>query len=71
VRFAPVSSAAKTPGFPLVSACAALWKPASFKSWIISAHPSFVPRFSAAIEGTRIQSSRRLTDSSWRRPISA
>src|SRR5712664_1648380 len=38
---------------------------------MVSSQPSFMPRFSAAMEGWRIQSWRRLTDSSWRFSISA
>src|ERR1700732_10570 len=38
---------------------------------MVSSQPSFMPRFSAAMEGWRIQVCRRLRDSSWRLSISA
>src|SRR5437773_10992784 len=38
---------------------------------IIMSQPSFMPRFSAAMDGWRIQACNRLTDSSWGFSISA
>ena len=45
--------------------------PRRCSSRIISSQPSAMPRFSAAIDGWRIQSCRRATASSWRLAISA
>ncbi len=63
MRGAPASSVAKMPGCPSVGTFATLWKPASLKSRMVSSQPSFMPRFSAAIEGWRIPSCRRWTAS--------
>src|SRR5579862_2419379 len=68
---APASRVAKTPGWPSVGIFSTRWKPASRRKSIISAQPSFMPRFSAAMEGCLIQVCRRRTDSSWRFSISA
>jgi len=32
---------------------------------MVKSHPSFMPRFRAAMDGWRIQSCKRFTDSSW------
>ena len=61
MRRAPASSVAKTPGWPLVAMRSACWNPASSASRAISAQPSSMPRFSAAIDGWWIHS-RSLCD---------
>src|SRR5437588_2653643 len=61
---APASSVANTPGCPLDGTFATCWNPASRSIFISSSQPSFMPRFSAAIEGCRIQVCSRCTFSS-------
>jgi len=56
---------------PSVCTISTFWKPASRASLAMYSAPSFELRFSAAIDGSAIQSCRRLSDSSWRLPISA
>ena len=51
VRGAPASSVAKMPGWPSVGTFVAPWKPASRNIRMVSSQPSFMPRFSAAMEG--------------------
>ena len=71
MRGAPASSVAKIPGWPSVEILVTAPKPASRSMFMVSSQPSFMPRFSAAMEGWRIQVCRRLTLSSWRLVISA
>ena len=68
---APASNVAKMPGCPSLGIFVTCWKPASRSMRIVSSQPSFIPRFSAAIDGWRIHSCSRCTDSSWRRSICA
>ena len=70
VRGAPASSVAKMPGWPSVGTLLT-WNPASRSMLMVSSQPSFMPRFSAAMEGWRIQVCSRFTVSSWRLVISA
>jgi hypothetical protein len=70
VRRAPASRVAKMPGWPSVARRSTCWNPASESSRMVSLQPSSTPRFSAAIDGCRIHSCSRATDSSWRRSIS-
>src|SRR5690242_11747837 len=56
VRRAPASSVAKTAGCPPVGIFVTCENPASRTSRIMCSQPSFMPRFSAAIDGWRIQS---------------
>jgi hypothetical protein len=60
VRFAPLSIVANTPGWPSVGTIVALWKPASRARFAMYCAPSFMLRFSAAMEGSAIQSCSRL-----------
>ena len=70
MRGAPASSVANMPGWPSVGIFVTWPKPASRSMFMASSQPSSMPRFSAAIDGWRIQCCRRFTDSSWRFSIS-
>ena len=64
VLAAPASSVANTPGLPSVSTISTFWNPASRASRAMYSAPSRELRFSAAIEGSAIQSLSRPTDAS-------
>ncbi len=69
VRLAPLSMVANTPGWPSVGTMVAESKPASRARLAMYSAPSFMLRFSAAMEGCAIQSWMRLMAAS--RPASA
>src|SRR5438874_6138199 len=58
------------PGWPSVGIFVPESKPASLSMRMVSSQPSFMARFSAAMDGCRIHSCRRVTASSWRFSIS-
>src|SRR4029077_14250650 len=62
---APESSSPKTPGLPEVGIISTLENPASRASCAMYSGPWEKLRFSAAMDGRAIQSSRRFTFSSW------
>src|ERR1700687_879211 len=71
VRGAPASREAQMPGWQSVEILLTVSNPASRSMRMVRSQPSFIPRFSAAMEGCLIHVCRRSTAAAWRFAIYA